>query len=304
MAKKDVKRNTKKRKTTRMQIIIRLFFVILAVVALLVGAILYLRYRKTPVADPSSNNMCVQSITVIGNTHYDDNAIIGESGLAVGQNLLTVNKTGAARKIEKVFAYVDTATVKSPSFNTLEIHIVETKPLGAMYAQNQWLIVGANGKILETMPVESDRPGRYFYLQGAKPAADVSIGAAAMDTRSLRIANTLFTAIEKYKLDGIMAMDMRDKTNISLNYRNTVTILLGNESNLDAEISLLTKTLPQIIEKNGGSIEGRIDMSSYSDTNDANDKIIYTPTDALPTKPTSAASSTSATSATAVNTTA
>lgn len=271
----------RRKKRNRFRTMVVLFFIILVLALALTGAVMYLRRQDAPVSDTPTGRFSLQSITVVGNTHYAEEAIVGESGLRVGQNIFSVNKAAARKKIENTFPYVASVTVKSPSFNTIEIAIEETDILGAMYGDGKWLIVGKNGKILETMEVESDRPGRYFYLQGASPNGECTLGAQAMDERSLRIVNTVLESAEQNALDGLFGIDMRDKTNIALNYKNQLTVLLGSETNLAAEIQLLAKTLPQIDERNGGVLSGRLDLSSYSDTSDSNDKIVYTPQDVL-----------------------
>ncbi len=274
-------RKKKKQPITRFRIVVTLFIIIVVLSVALAGMLIFLRHRDTPITEPKLSSFTVSGIAVSGNTRYDDKAIVGESGLKLGQSVFSVNKAAAAKKIEATFPYVEKAVVKSPSFNTITIEITEARVLGAMYGSGNWLIVGSNGKVLETMPVESDRPGRYFYLQGATPAQDAAIGSTAMDERSVRIVSTVLDAVETYKIEGIMGIDMRDKSRISLNWKNSLSIVLGNESNLSAEIKLLSSTLPQILEKNGGVLSGRLDMSSYSDGNDNNDQIIYTPQDVL-----------------------
>ncbi len=274
-------KKTNKRPVNRFRIVVILFFVIIAVAGALVGALIYLRHRSEPISNPKLGQFAVQSIMVEGNTQYDDNAIIGESGLKVGQSVFSVNKGAAAKKIKETFPYAQEVRVKSPTFNTLTIEITETPVLGAMYRDGNWLLVGGNGKIVETMPMHSDRPFRYLFLQGVIPAEGGNLGDVAMDARSIRVVETVMQSIETYKVEGILGIDMRDKTNIILNWKNVLDIKLGNESNLAAEIELIAKSLPMIIERNGGSVEGVLDVSSYSDNNEANDKIIYTPKDIL-----------------------
>ncbi len=284
MAKAPAKTAKKRKKRNRFKIVVVLFCIIIAISLALAGAILYLRRNSAPIQNESLSRFAIKTITVSGNTKYDDAAIIGESGLKVGQSIFSVNKGAAAKKIEQLFPYVQDASVKNVTYDSLCIEITETESMGAMYHAGNWLIVGTNGKVLQVFPMESDRPGRYFYLQGATPLEDPQIGSEAMDERSLRIVNTVFSAIKEYNVEGVLGIDMRDKTNISLNYKNSLTILLGSERNLDAEIALFAKTLPQILEKNGGEIAGRLDLSSYSDNTDNNDKIVYTPKEVLENK--------------------
>ncbi len=281
MAKAPIK-PLKPKTPNRFKVVVVLFCVIVALSIALAGAIMFVRNSKQPQAGQSwFQNFTVKSITVNGNTQYDNNAIIGESGLKVGQSIFSVNKATAAKNIQAAFPYVQTATVKNSSYNTLTIDIVETEVVGAMYGDGQWLVVGANGKILETFPMESDHPGRYFYLQGAVLAETAEIGATAMDERSIGIVNTILAALKQNNIEGVLGIDMRDKTRISFNWKNQLTVVLGNESNLETEISLFAQSLPGVLEHNGGSVSGQLDFSSYSDNTDANDKIIYTPKDVL-----------------------
>lgn len=276
-SRKTAKKTRKKR--TRFQTVVTLFCVIVALSLALAGALIYLRHQNAPIENDSLNFFAVKSITVHGNSRYDEAAVIGESGLRVGQSIFSVNKGAAAKKLKETFPYIHEAVLKSPTYDSLEIHITETNVIGAMYGGGMWLVVGENGKILENIPMTSDRPGRYFYLQGAVHTGDTTPGTVAMDERSVGIVRTVLDAVETNAIDGILGIDMRDKTNISLNWKNRLTVVLGNETNLKNEIALFAKTLPQILERNGGVLEGRLDLSSYSDHSEDNDKIVYTPQD-------------------------
>ena len=267
----------RRKQRNRFKTVVILFCVNLVLAVALVCGFIYVSNQKSQ----AFSWLALQEITVSGNTKYDQNAIIGESGLSVGQSVFSVNKATASKNIKNAFPYVADAVVSSPSYNSISIHIVENKAIGAMYADGKWLVVGENGNILEQLSVESDRPGRYFYFKGATPAGDITPGKPAMDERSFGIVTTVMQAIEENGIEGVVEINLQDKTNISFNWKNLVTVTLGNETNLKAEIRLFSKVLPHILERNGGSIAGRVDLSSYSDNTDSNDKIIYTPKDVL-----------------------
>lgn len=265
----------KKKKRNRFKTVVILFCINLVLMLLLAGGIVFVCNQE----GQAFSWLTIQDITLEGNTRYDPAAIIGESGLSIGQNVFAINKATAAKNIRERFPYIADAKVESPTYNTIKITITEVSPIGAMYAAGNWLVVGENGNILETLPLQSDRPGRYFYLQGATPTGEITPGNIAMDERSIGIVKTLTKAFADSGVSGVLGIDLRDKTNISFNWKNKLTVVLGNESNLAAEVDLFQKSLPHILERNGGSLEGRLDMSSYSDNIDANDKIIYTPKD-------------------------
>ena len=91
------RRNSQKRKQNRFRL-----FVVLSVmnVLLLVLTVLLLPAAlRNPAAEDKPSTLGVRSITVTGNTQYDNEAIIGVSELKVGQSVFSVNKGQVERDI-------------------------------------------------------------------------------------------------------------------------------------------------------------------------------------------------------------
>ncbi len=80
--------------------------------------------------------------------------------------MFSVNKRRAAEQIKAAFPYIETVEVSSSSFDTIRIRVKETEPIGAIYAGGRWVVVGEDGRGLEALPVESERPSRYLYIGG------------------------------------------------------------------------------------------------------------------------------------------
>lgn len=127
--------------------------------------------------------------------------------------------------------------VSSSSFDTIRIRVKETEPIGAIYAGGRWVVVGEDGRGLEALPVESERPSRYLYIRGADPLAE-ELGTVMLDERSLAIVNELRAAFVSAGLDGVGMIDLTDKTDILLDWKNQITIALGNDANLTYEIQV------------------------------------------------------------------
>lgn len=222
----------------------------------------------------------VKTVEVIGETRYSRDAIAAASGIYVGQSIFSVNKRQAHENISETFPYIEYIEVSNTAFDTIRIEVKETDVLGAMYYDGQWLVVGTNGRAVQALPVESDRPPRYLYFRGATPAEGIGLGKIAMEERSRTIVETICDALGEYPLSGVTEIDLTDKTNIQLNLNNQIQIKLGNDSNLRHEIAFVSDAIGGIYEQYGSGVCGIIDVSSYS-LDGATDKLVFTPAQTL-----------------------
>mgnify|MGYP007011597211 FL=1 len=136
--------------------------------------------------------------------------------------------------------------------------------------------MGEDGRGLEALPVESERPSRYLYIRGADPLAE-ELGTVMLDERSLAIVNELRAAFVSAGLDGVGMIDLTDKTDILLDWKNQITIALGNDANLTYEIQVAVASLPIILRERGATVRGELDIRMYSDPSITNPIISFKP---------------------------
>lgn len=288
----------KKRRISRFHLAVILFAAILVVSAgLTVLLIVQALQGDAPDAAETPEKPSafgVQEILVEGDTRYDEQEIIQASGIRVGQSVFSLNLKLAAQNVLAAFPYLETVDIQKVSFGTVRIALKEVEVIGARYADGAWIVVGSNGKALEALPVEGDRPPRYLYFKGVTPQTAV-VGEAAMDEESLRIIRTLLTAFADFRQEAdeaeelpavdltreIVEIDITNKADIRLNWKNRMVIKLGNESNLYKEINVLATSLALLQKSQGHGIAGQIDLRSYSDSDADNNKLFYTPQDVL-----------------------
>lgn len=230
---------------------------------------------SAPPADGEGGTFKIRSLTVEGNKHYSSDQILRASGLYVGQSSWDVNKAQAVANIKAACPYVESASISSTLLNTITITVKETTIVGAMYHDGAWWLVGKNGQAVDKMPIDSDAPARYLYFKGAT-ATGKGLGKQAMDDRCTEIVNTYLAAAEEYELTGICELDLSNKSDLKLNWNNQITILLGNDSNLEYQIEVLKATLPKVLKNKGQQAHGTLDLSSYSNEN-ATNRVVFTP---------------------------
>lgn len=265
-----------KRRMSRFHVVVALFIAIVAVAVALVVVILATT-RTEPAAEQAQNTVLgVRSVEVVGETHYSREAIAGISGIRVGQSIFSVNKRQAAENIKNAFPYIQTVEVSNSSFDVIQIEVTESAAMGAIYNNGQWVVVGEDGRGLEALPIESTRPPRYLYFKGVTPLTD-ELGKVMLDDRTLDIIRELTAAFEEAGLDGVGVIDLTSKADIRLNWKNQITMLLGNDSNLTYEIWVAVSALPNILEQHGQTATGVMDIRLYSDASVSNPMVIFKP---------------------------
>ncbi len=235
----------------------------------------------------------VECVDGEGTVRYAEADIIRESGIYIGQSLLALNKVQASERVLARFPYLDYVEVKNSSFSTVCIRVAEAQVLAAVQTADAWLIVGDNNHVLEQVTTEN-LPAGVIRVTGTK-ALSSELGRDALEVRDLRICQTLVSAIAANAQPDMTAIDLTEKTNLRLWWKDRLEIVLGNESNLAAQVTAFKNLLPTLLDKNGDSVAGRLNMASYADDNTDNDRAVFTPADAI-RQPTVSTESTTAAS--------
>ncbi len=289
-----IEKSTKKRKRrlSRFHLVVILFVSIVVLSCAIAFLLLSTPERSADGTIEKPAVFAVKSVVVAGETRYSREAIAGISGIRVGQSIFSVNKREASEKIREAFPYIDYINIGNTAFDTITITVREVDVIGARYAQGGWIVVGSNGRALEALPLEGDRPPRYLYFKGATPA-EVTVGGDAMDERSWQIVEAMLQALEatavpdadgKEKTDlsaGVSEIDMTDKSDILLNWNNQISIAIGNERDLKHKANMAAVTIPSILRERGNTIRGLLNMRSYSDNDPNNNIAVFTPEELL-----------------------
>ena len=289
--------NRVEQKRQRRRAFLSVCFVLLLMFAVLGGATVFLwdsLPSRNVEKEASVPLFGVQKITVTGDTRYVAEDIVKASGIHEGQSIFSLNKVAAHDTILKTFPYLETVEIFNDSFNTVEIRVKEAEAVGAFYWKGQWLVVGSNGKGLETMKIQSDRPPRYVYLRGVAATEEAGVGSVSLNERTLSVINTLLEACEEHSFEGVCELDLSDLTDIRLRLHDRITIKFGNATQLAYQVAVLKQSLPYVYESYGKKAEGLLDISSYSNE-DSTDIVVFTLQETLDEREKNAADSTGST---------
>ena len=260
---------------TRSQLAVTLLVAILV----MVGANLVL-FLSTPSGKGSADRAAlfgVKKIVVEGNTRYKEDAIIGISGIRIGQSIFSVDKKQAAENVRAAFAYAETVTVDNKTaMDTIRITIKEAVPLGVMAVDDNWMLISTTGRGLEEWPRQSDTPIRYLHIKGST-IKEKKVGKQVLDDRGFKIVTSLMKTTEDMKLNDLTEIDMTDKTDIRVNWKNQITFLLGNDVELGHKLAVTDAILKDVLKTRGKDARGTINVRDCSDSSIQKPYLVFRP---------------------------
>ncbi|MBE6778341.1 MAG: FtsQ-type POTRA domain-containing protein [Ruminococcaceae bacterium] len=259
-------RKEARRRRRRRRHILRVTIVVAALA--FIGFLIYLAFPNSLLS--------VKAIEVVGDTRYTAEEIIAASGITQGESLLSLNKTEAHNAILDRFPYLDTVKVTNSSFTTVCIEVQESTVMALVETTNGHLVLGENNRALERVTDPATLPTGIVCIRGAT-FQEETVGKPLLDERSLRVVTTLCGAAKQEGIHDLTLIDLSEKTNIRLMWRQQIQVILGNESNLAAQIKALANTLPTLLNNNGESATGRLDMTSFADGKADNDRSVFSP---------------------------
>ncbi|MCL2488708.1 MAG: FtsQ-type POTRA domain-containing protein [Oscillospiraceae bacterium] len=218
----------------------------------------------------------VRAVVVEGNTRYADRSLIKAGRIYPGQNIWSVNKKEAADRILEAFPYIERVLVDTVDDNGVLITVTETEPVCAVFGDDDvWLVVGTNNQVLERIPVTGDRPLRILYFKGAETVSLIP-GEQAVADRDFQLLTELMTACGEYEVDGIAQVDITNRIDIKMAWKNQILILMGDETNFNRKLGIFSSALPGIIAQRGEAVRGRFNVTAYSAGGTA-DAAFFTP---------------------------
>ena len=212
---------------------------VIAVVTLFVGAICFL------CLSPIFN---VQKIVVEKNEFIPADTISSLSKIELYKNIFLVDKSKAARNIEKN-PYVNSVKIYRKLPGTVRIVIEERQERYLIeFAEGKYAVIDGQGYILSVVGQPKELP----ILVGVKTSTDTLINIKNNKARlwddDLRKLNTVANIMEtakNYELDGVITkIDIASSTNIKLVLESEQkTVYLGSGNELNSKIQFLKEIL-------------------------------------------------------------
>lgn len=247
-------KHSRKRKSKKLKLLVKRIFLLVSFCIIMAILFLGINLFLTKV-------FSVRSITVEGNTKYDNAEIIKNSEIKEGNSFVFTNTRGAEEKIYNSLPYVDGVKITKKLPDKIKIAVKTAIPQYVLYFNNEYLILSESDKLLEKC---SESPPELINIVGVKFSVS-KIGKIIYENETtkdmfLNIANTF----RSNGLNNIKGIDVSDIDNIIVYYDNRLRIEIGKNENINYKI-LTAKEI--IINKIGSSEKGTLNLTNLNNEN-------------------------------------
>jgi cell division septal protein FtsQ len=197
----------------------------------------------------------IDHFSVKGVSAISTETILDVSGVKKGDNLLRLSMKEIQKKILEKTIQADKVSVRRKLPSTLEITVTEAKPFANIKQGETYSILSQGGRIIKSGLSEKNKD--VLTIIGADfPNAKVGDFIDMAKDEKLQTLEKINTALKENKIEGIKGIDVTNIVDISLNYRDRVTIQIGSISEISYKL-LFAKEVLENRENN--SVKGILD---------------------------------------------
>lgn len=239
---KQKKKVKKKKRKSKIKKILKLLLKIIIILGIIVGigAFLFI----SPV-------FSIQEINVNGAKEISDSVYKAMSGIEIGDNIFSVQKTSIIQEIKKE-PYVETVEIKSVYPNKIEINIVE-REISYLAEQNgRYFFIDKHGYILETNLAPLD----YLIIKGCNTNFETLKEGDRIGEKDIVKFNDLIKIVDAMQVNNIEAkltsIDISNDENYVLELsEEKKTVMLGNTQDLSAKMAWINYCIRQNKNESG-----------------------------------------------------
>ena len=191
----------------------------------------------------------LSDVVVMGNDQYTSDYIVQLSGLKLGTHMLFCDLDAAAANIaEDPYLQVESVTYIFPS--RVRIVVSERKEVAGIVGLDSNVIIDKNGYVLD-MSGGTDLTGLIQVTGVSMTGFQLGQKIGQDNDFSTATLVQLITVLEQYSLtSSIQSIDLTTPLAITMTATNGLKIHVGQATDLDAKISVLSELLPEFFSSN------------------------------------------------------
>ncbi len=228
---------TRRRKRRRRRGRYGIYYLLVIVIAVILGVVL----SRTVFFK-------IKQVSIDGSARYQSQAVLEASGIRVGDNLLKVDKEQARKGIIGRFPYIEDCVVEKDYPDAVLLHLSEAVPFFAVRRETDSVLLSKAGRVLE-------------FCYGAPPETAVTVVGVELEdpvlcesvpadaNESVTMLRYLSQTLEELDFSGITYIDLTDRLNMWVIYKERIRIELGSESNLRNKLSFAKYAIENKIDE-------------------------------------------------------
>lgn len=201
----------------------------------------------------------VSKIEIIGAGGYAQEEILSASGIEKGDNLIFIDRSGAATRIKSRLPYIDTVVVHRTLPSTVTIEITESQALAYIAVEGELWVLDRKCKALsKTTSSETDDLIQVVGLTVDKPVIGEAMTGQDAEASKLEFLSVVLRELSIRGMQSrIETIDMTNPANPCFDYDGRFTVHLGKNEDVDYKLDRLLSVVAQL----GAGDIGTLDLS-------------------------------------------
>ena len=203
----------------------------------------------------------VTSIAVNGAVNYSEEEIIAASGIEPGDNLIFIDRSGAASRIRSKLPYIESVAVLRSLPSTVTIEIVESRALAYLAVEGElWAIDRSCKALAKTTSAQVEGLIHVSGIEAVKPAVGEIVTGKDAEASKLEFLSVILREVSARGMETEMqSIDMTNLANPTFDYQTRFLVKLGRNDNVGYKLDRLLSVVEQLGESETGTLDLSID---------------------------------------------
>ncbi len=198
----------------------------------------------------------IDSISVEGDTRYNEENIVASSMIRIGDNFFLCNTSPGENEIWKKFPYIESVRIEKKLFNKIVINVREAVPTSVIESEGKYVLLSESGKIID---ISDKKQEDVPIVMGAKLDDPTLSSSAVYKDKSVEgYVQEILRAAEFYKIGVLKVIDITKLSNISLETKDGLHIIIGSPEKIEHKMMTAAKIMKKDVPK--GDV-GTLDVS-------------------------------------------
>lgn len=203
----------------------------------------------------------VTTIVVTGAVNYEEAEIIAASGIEPGDNLIFIDRSGAASRIRSKLPYIESVAVRRSLPSTVNIEILESRALAYLAVDGElWAIDRSCKALAKTSSAQVEGLIHVTGIEATKPAVGEIVAGKDAENSKLEYLAVILREISARGMESeIGSMDLTNLANPTFDYQSRFLVRLGKNEDVGYKLDRMLSVVDQLGEGDVGTIDLSID---------------------------------------------
>lgn len=204
----------------------------------------------------------ISSVTVSGNSLYENGTVIEASGIKVGDKLFGISERRVRNEVTVKLPYIKNIELKRNLFDNVDIQVSETNDVYCYLQNGKFYTADLDNKILAAF---DEKPqGITEVIVGQIPSVNIGY-TLEIGEENLELVTKIRKILDNYDIK-IDSLDISDTSSLTAVVEGRFSVNFGTVLDIESKTEHLRAMIQNINEKSGKDATGKIDLSVWTNT--------------------------------------